>query len=241
VDDLVLLERRDAVLVVTLHRPTVHNVLDQSLTDALIDALAQLDGDESLRAGVLTGSSTMFCAGLDLKHFAEHGMPRGLEDPLLRRGSRKPLVAAIEGIAFGGGLELALVADLRVAATNARFAQAETKYGLFPSGGGLLRLPASLVREMVLTAAPIDAERALRHGLVDHLVEPGEALSTALELAQAIAANPPAGVQAAKRILDAMGDLAENEVWALQAELAREVFATDDAKAAVDAFVNRSR
>jgi len=241
VDEVVLLERREGVLVVTLHRPAAHNVLDQPLTDALIDAFAQLDADESLRAGVLTGSSTMFCAGLDLKQFAAHGMPRGLEDPLLRRGSRKPLVAAIEGIAFGGGLELALVADIRIAATNARFAQAETKYGLFPSGGGLLRLPASLVREMVLTAAPIDAERALHHGLVDHLVPPGATLAAALDLAEAIAANPPAGVQAAKRILDARGDLTEAEVWALQTELSREVFASDDARAAVDAFVNRSR
>jgi enoyl-CoA hydratase len=241
VDDVVLLERRDAVFVITLHRPAAHNVLDQELTDALIEAFRELDGDESLRAGVLTGSSTMFCAGLDLKHFAAHGMPTGLEGTVLRHGSRKPLVAAIEGIAFGGGLELALVADLRVAATNARFAQAETKYGLFPSGGGLLRLPATLVREMVLTAQPVDAERALHHGLVDHLVAPGETLARAVDLAEAIASNPPAGVQAAKRIVDARGELTEDQVWDLQAELSREVFASDDAKAAVDAFVNRSR
>jgi enoyl-CoA hydratase len=234
-------ESLDGVLVITLDRAKQHNVLDQALTDGLIDACAQLDGDGDLRAGVITGKGPSFCAGLDLKHFAAHGMPTGLEDQVLRHGSRKPLVAAIEGMAFGGGLELALIADIRVASTTARFAQAETKYGLFPSGGGLLRLPEPLRREMVLTAAPIDAERALAHGLVQHLTGPGETLEAALAIARQIADNPPGGVQAAKRILDSLGDLSEDGVWQLQQELSAEVFASDDVRAAIAAFVNRSR
>jgi enoyl-CoA hydratase len=234
-------EALDRVLVITLDRAKQHNVLDQTLTDGLVEACAQLDGDGDLRAGVLTGKGASFCAGLDLKHFAAHGMPTGLEDKVLRHGSRKPLVAAIEGMAFGGGLELALIADIRVASTTARFAQAETKYGLFPSGGGLLRLPEPLRREMVLTAAPIDAERALAHGLVQHLTAPGETLEAALTIAQQIAANPPGGVQAAKRILDTLGDLSEDGVWQLQQDLSAKVFASDDVRAAIAAFVNRSR
>jgi enoyl-CoA hydratase len=237
--EVVLTEARDGVLVITLHRPDAHNVIDQAMTDGVLEAIAELDGDESLRAGVLTGSSTMFCAGLDLKHFAAHGMPVGMEDALLRHGARKPLVAAIEGVAFGGGLELAMTADILVAADNVRVGQAEVRYGLFPTGGALLRIPESLVREMVLTGAPISAERAHAHGLVARLTAPGGAFDVAFELAQQIAANPPGGVQAAKRVLDARGDLTEDEVWALQAELSREVFASDDVTDAVRAFLNR--
>jgi enoyl-CoA hydratase len=234
-------EARGGVLVITLDRAKQHNVLDQALTDGLVEACAKLDGDDGLRTGVLTGNGPSFCAGLDLKHFAAHGMPTGLEDQVLRHGSRKPLVAAIEGMAFGGGLELALIADIRVASSTARFAQAETKYGLFPTGGGLLRLPEALRREMVLTAAPIDAERALAHGLVQHLTAPGETLEAALTIARQIAANPPGGVQAAKRILDTAGDLSEDGIWSLQEALSAEVFASDDVRAAIEAFVNRSR
>jgi enoyl-CoA hydratase len=234
-------EARDGVLVITLDRAKQHNVLDQALTNGLVEACAQLDRDDGLRAGVLTGNGPSFCAGLDLKHFAAHGMPTGLEDQVLRHGSRKPLVAAIEGMAFGGGLELALIADIRVASSTARFAQAETKYGLFPTGGGLLRLPEALRREMVLTAAPIDAERALAHGLVQHLTAPGGTFEVALTIAQQIAANPPGGVQVAKRILDAAGDLSEDGIWSLQEALSAEVFASDDVRAAIEAFVNRAR
>jgi enoyl-CoA hydratase len=232
-------EDRGGVLVITLHRPEVHNVIDQALTDGLLEALSHLDGEDTLRAGVLTGSSTMFCAGLDLKHFAAHGMPRGLEDQVLRHGSRKPLVAAIEGVAFGGGLELAMTADILVAASNARVGQAEVRYGLFPTGGALLRLPHALRRELVLTGAPIDAQRAHAHGLVQHLTEPGAALAKALELAEQIAGNPPGGVQAAKQVLDALGDLTAEQAWALQSDLAREVFASDDVQHAVATFLNR--
>jgi enoyl-CoA hydratase len=235
----VLTEARDGVLVITLNRPKAHNVIDQALTDGVLDAIAVLDGDDSLRVGILTGSPTMFCAGLDLKYFAAHGMPVGMEDVLLRRGARKPLVAAIEGVAFGGGLELAMIADVLVAANDVKLGQAEVRYGLFPTGGALLRLPAGLVREMVLTGLPTTAERALQHGLVHRLTEPGRAFETAFEIAAAIASNPPGGVQAAKHVLDAAPNLTEDEVWDLQQELAHDVFASDDGRRAVDAFVNR--
>ena len=235
----VLTEARDGVLVITLNRPKAHNVIDQAVTDGVLEAIAVLDGDDTLRVGLLTGSPTMFCAGLDLKHFAAHGMPVGMEDVLLRHGARKPLVAAIEGVAFGGGLELAMIADVLVAATDAQLGQAEVRYGLFPTGGALLRLPAALIREMVLTGQPITAERALQHGLVHRLTEPGKSFQTALELATTIAANPPGGVQAAKQVLDARGNLTEDEVWALQQRLAADVFAGDDVQQAVNAFLNR--
>ncbi len=240
--DAVLTSVEDRVLVVTLNRPEVKNAIDSAMSLGVLDALRRLDGEADLRVGVITGAGGTFCAGMDLKAFATAGLPEKV-DTVFRYGAEKPLIAAIEGPAVGGGLEMALIADLLVASTDAVLGSPEVKFGLFPGGGALLRLPRhlpqSIVTELALTGAPISAEVAFRHGMVARLCQPGETLPTALELAHAIAANAPLGVTAAKRILRRVPGRTEDELWPEQRALVDEVFASGDAQEGARAFAER--
>ena len=232
----------DGVLVITLNRPEVRNAIDSALSLGVLHALATLDAGDDLRVGVLTGAGGTFCAGMDLKAFAVHGLPAKVDD-VLRHGCRKPLVAAVEGVAVGGGLELALIADLLVAASDARLGSPEVKFGLFPGGGALLRLPRhlpqSIVTELALTGEPLSAEAAFAHGLVVRLCEPGHALDTALELARAIARNAPLGVDAALRLLRMAPGRTEEDLWAEQRRLVDAVFHSEDAQEGARAFAEK--
>ena len=232
----------DGVLIITLNRPEVRNAIDSALSLGIHAALAALDADESLRVGVLTGAGGTFCAGMDLKAFAVHGLPDKVDD-VLRHGCRKPLVAAIEGIAVGGGLELALIADLLVAARDARIGSPEVRFGLFPGGGALLRLPRllpqSIVTELALTGELMSAEAAYAHGLVVRLCDPGDTLDTALELAGAIARNAPLGVDATLRLLRRAPGRTEEDLWAEQVALVDTVFHSEDAQEGARAFAEK--
>jgi enoyl-CoA hydratase len=234
--------RRDGILVITLNRPGVKNAINSDLSLGVLDALADLDADDSLRVGVLTGAGGSFCAGMDLKAFAESGLPQKIDD-VLRDGCQKPLIAAIEGVAVGGGLELALIADLLVAASDARIGSPEVKFGLFPGGGALLRLPRhlpqSLVTELALTGEPLSAQAALDHGLIVRMSEPGRALHAALELASAIARNAPLGVDAAKRLLRMAPGRTEEALWTEQRKLVDSVFHSEDAREGARAFAEK--
>lgn len=240
--DAVQTSAADGVLVITLNRPEVRNAIDSALSLGVHASLAALDADDSLRVGVLTGAGGTFCAGLDLKAFAAQGLPDRIDD-VLRHGCRKPLVAAIEGVAVGGGLELALTADLLVAARDARFGSPEVKFGLFPGGGALLRLPRllpqSIVAELALTGELLSAEAAYTHGLVVRLCDPGDTLSAALELAHAIARNAPLGIDATLRLLRRAPGRTEEELWAEQVALVDAVFDSEDAREGARAFAEK--
>ncbi len=179
---------------------------------------------------------------MDLKAFAVSGLPARV-DELFRERCRKPLIAAIEGVALGGGLELALVADLLVAARDARLGSPEVRFGLFPGGGALLRLPRllplSVVTEMAMTGEPIDATAAFDHGLVARLCDPGRALEVALELASSIARNAPLGVDAVKQLLRSASGRPEGEAWQDQRALVDAVFHSQDAAEGARAFAER--
>jgi len=238
----VLTSVEDKVLVITLSRPDVKNAIDSAMSLGVLDALCRLDDDGELRVGVLTGAGENFCAGMDLKAFARAGLPEKI-DTVFRYGSRKPLIAAVEGVAVGGGLEMALMADLLVASDNARFGSPEVKFGLFPGGGALLRLPRhlphSIVTEMALTGDPISAETAFRHGLIARICPPGQTLGVALELADRIARNAPLGVDAAKRILQLAPGRTEEELWPEQRALVDTVFGSEDAKEGARSFAEK--
>jgi enoyl-CoA hydratase len=173
VNDTVLTEVRGQVLVITLDRPDARNALDSDVTQGLLAGFERLDADDDLAAGVLAANGTGFCSGMDLKAFAASGPPKGL-DKLLRASVRKPVVAAVEGFALAGGLELALTADLIVAASGTTFGIPEVRVGLFAAGGGLLRLPRAIpyrrAMELALTGDAITAEEAHAWGLINRIV-----------------------------------------------------------------------
>lgn len=235
-----------AVLVITIARPGQRNAVNRAVAGGIAAAVDRLDGDDDLRAGVLTGAGGYFCAGMDLKAFATGERPhvpgRGFGG-LVERPPRKPLVAAVEGFALAGGMELALACDLIVAARGARFGLPEVKRGLVPAAGGLLRLPARVPRgaalELVLTGEPMSSERAFELGLVTRIAEPGAALDDALALAAAIAANAPLATVAAKAILDGAPGWPAGEAWARQRAIADPVIGSDDAKEGALAFAQK--
>ncbi len=245
-DQAVLAERRVRVLQITINRPDQRNAVNAAVATGIAAALDQLDEDSGLSVGVLCGAGKGFSAGMDLKAFAAGEVPhagdRGFAG-ITQRASRKPLVAAIEGFAVAGGLEVALACDLIVAARGARLGVPEVKRSLVAAGGGLLRLPRVLPRnvavELALTGDLITAERAHELGLVNRLTEPGEAVRVALELAGTIAANGPLALEATKRILLESADWPQREFFSRQAEISGPVFASEDAQEGARAFAEK--
>ncbi len=240
--DEVLTERRERVLLITLNRPDARNAINTALTRALTAAIDELDTDEGLTAGVLTGAGRGFSAGMDLKAFATEGPPKGF-DEFLRNGAKKPMIAAIEGFAVAGGLEIALTCDLLVAAKGVKLGIPEVGVGLFAGGGALMRLPRlvpyGVAMEMALTGDPISAEKALEYGLVARVTEPGKAVDEAITLATRIARNAPLSVAASKQlIVDSFGRT-EEEFWKHQIPLMKKVFASDDAKEGPRSFTEK--
>src|SRR5438445_6703503 len=209
----VLTERRGNVLLITLNRPEVRNAVNAALAAGVAGALDELDGDESLSVGVLTGAGGFFCAGMDLGAFVKGESPwfgdRGFAG-IAQRASRKPLIAAIEGFAVAGGMEIALACDLIVAARGAKMGVPEVPRSLVAACGALLRLPRRMpypvVMELALTGDTLPAERFHDYGVVTRLAEPGSAVDVALELAAAISRNGPLAVAASKRILQEQFD-----------------------------------
>jgi enoyl-CoA hydratase len=242
----VLVERRGAVQVITINRPSARNALDAEVAAAVAAAVDQLDADDDLRAGVLTGAGGTFSAGMDLKAFLRGESPslpgRGLCG-ITRTPPRKPLIAAVEGWALAGGFELVLACDLVVAARTARFGVPEVKRSLVAAGGAALllpqRVPRAVALELLLTGEPIGAERAAAVGLVNRLVDEGAAVDAAVELAGTIAANGPLAVAATKRIVQEAPSWPAAEAWSRHDELVAPVFTSDDAREGSTAFAER--
>jgi enoyl-CoA hydratase/carnithine racemase len=239
----VLTEERGNVLLITLNRPEVRNAVNAALAAGVAGALEELDGDDDLAVGVLTGAGGFFCAGMDLGAFVKGESPwfgdRGFAG-IAQRGSRKPLIAAIEGFALAGGMEVALACDLIVAAKGARLGIPEAKRSLVAAGGALLRLPRRMpyhvVMELALTGDPLPADRFHELGLVNRLSEPGSAVEVALELAAQLAENGPLALAASKRILQEQFDWSSAEMWEKQGAIAGPVMASEDAREGASAF-----
>ncbi|WP_030609624.1 crotonase/enoyl-CoA hydratase family protein [Streptomyces fulvoviolaceus] len=222
-----VLERNGPIAVITLNRPKALNAVNAELSSAVGAALDEFAADPELRVAVLTGAGRAFCAGMDLKAAAA-GLPvmaPGNEEwgfgGVVSHWVDKPLIAAINGLALGGGAEIALACDLAVADENAVIGLPEVRRGLIPGAGGAIRLPRVIPRnvalEMLFTGEPITAATAARWGLVNKVTPAGKSVEAALELAEAIAVGAPMALGAVKRLVHASPDLGsdwESMAWA---------------------------
>ncbi|MGD9961988.1 crotonase/enoyl-CoA hydratase family protein [Nocardioides sp.] len=234
------------ILVITLNRPDARNAVNSEVARALAATLDGFDNDPDRRVGVLTGAGAGFSAGMDLKAFLTGDLPfidgRGFAG-FTQAPPRKPLIAAIEGFALAGGLEMALACDLIVASNDARLGLPEVTRALVAAGGGLLRLaqriPYHVAAEVALTGQPMSVDRLREVGLLNRVTEPGAALQTALKLADTIASNGPLAVTGSKHILSQAGDWGLGAGWGLQAGTADLVNSSDDAQEGSRAFAER--
>ncbi|WP_010525698.1 crotonase/enoyl-CoA hydratase family protein [Nesterenkonia sp. F] len=245
-DSPVLTEARDGILIITIDRPQARNAVDAEVARGLAAAVDELTADDDLRVGVLTGAAGTFSAGMDLKAAARGESPsvegRGFGG-LVEHDTAKPLIAAVEGHALGGGFELALACDLVVAASGATFALPEVRRGFLAGGGGAVRLPRRiphhLAMELLLTGRSVEADRASSLGLINAVTPDGEALAGALELAEEVAANAPLALAGVKQVVRSADRLPEPEAFAAQREVLAELSRSEDFAEGARAFAEK--
>ncbi|MFF5969040.1 crotonase/enoyl-CoA hydratase family protein [Streptomyces collinus] len=239
-------ERIGSTLLITLDRPEARNAVNAATATALAAALDELEADPALRVGVLTGEGGTFSAGMDLKAALRGESPevegRGFGG-LTESRPDKPLIAAVEGYAMGGGFELALACDLIVAAEDARFGLPEVKRGLIAAGGGVIRLPGRiphhLAMEFLLTGEPVDGRRAGELGLANRVTSKGQAVAEALRLGERLAENAPLALAAVKRVVRAAEGASDEEAFAFQRGEMKTLMASDDVREGMTAFAER--
>jgi enoyl-CoA hydratase len=244
--ELVLTDRRDGVLTITINRPKQKNAINRDVAVAVAAALDELDADPTLSVGVLTGAGGTFSAGMDLKAFAGGQTPilpgRGFGG-ITRAEVRKPLIAAVEGWALGGGFEMVLACDVIVAAQDAKFGLPEVKRGLIAGEGGVIRLPQRIpyhvAVKVLLTGEPLSAVDAKQYGLVSELTESGAALANAQELAVRIAGNAPLALARVKTVLRETQGLDDAEAFQRQDKDAHGLLDTEDAHEGALAFAEK--
>ena len=246
----VLTERIGHVAVITINRPEVFNCVDNDVSAGIEAALDEFEGDDNVWVIVITGAGDKaFCSGMDLRAFAKLGREakifteRGGFGGVTHRKLTKPTIAAVNGVALGGGLEIALACDLVVAAENARFGIPEVKVGLVAAAGGITRLtkriPRGLALEMGMTGEPIDAARALAAGLASRIAERGKTLEEALSLAESICAASPVAVRQTREVMIATAQMDDDEAWELCRSANRVVLKSEDMKEGQRAFAEK--
>ena len=248
----VLTEKKDNVGVMTLNRPEALNALNSQVLADMSAAFDELQNDDEVRVIVITGAGRAFAAGADIGEMAELNMLEGrafgnVGQKLYRKieKSEKPVIAAVNGYALGGGLELAMCCDIRIAADNAVFGQPETGLGITPGFSGTQRLAAivgqSKAAEMILTAANIKADEALRLGLVSKLTEPEELVAEAEAMAAKIASNAPLAVRWANAAIKRGAQVDIESGIAIEADLFGMCFGTEDQKEGMAAFLEKRK
>ena len=247
---------------VTLNRPEAKNAMNPEVAVGLHDAWVSIRDDDQVRVGVVTGTGDCFCAGADLGQLVPlmSGLrktenewdERLLADPniaacgLLRNfNPEKPVIAAINGHAIAGGMELVQGTDIRVASAAARFGVQEVKWAIFPAGGSTVRLPLQVgfakAMELMLTGDLIDADAALDCGFLNYVVEPDQVLPKAMEIAEKIAANGPIAVKAIRQSARECLGLPEAEALKLESKISGPVFQTEDAREGPLAFMQKRK
>ena len=242
--DSVLLDRRGAVMIITINRPEVRNAINAEAAQELSHAIDELEADERVEIAIFTGRGKFFCAGADLKAAAALGSSGAVAERgpmgICAKPPTKLSIAAIEGGAAGGGFEIALACDLIVAAKDARLGLPEVRHNLVAVGGGLLRLPRrippNVAAEVALTGDLYPASFFHRHGLVNRLTIPGQALDEALDLAAQILRNGPGAVAATTAILRTASGRPDGAQWEDQASLVRDLRESTDRTQGIRAF-----
>ncbi|MFL6734272.1 MAG: enoyl-CoA hydratase [Sphingomicrobium sp.] len=244
----ILLERRDAVTIITLNRPEALNALNSKVLRELIHALSAYDADPAQRCLILTGSEKAFAAGADIKEMQSQGFAdmysanffAGWEQVT---ATRKPWIAAVSGFALGGGCEVAMMADFIIASDTAKFGQPEIKLGVTPGMGGSQRLAAAVGKakamEMCLTGRMMDAAEAERSGLVAKVVPAADLLDEALKVATQIASMAPLAALATKEMVNAAFELPLSQGVRFERRLFHGLFGTEDQKEGMSAFVEK--
>ncbi|MGF6306728.1 enoyl-CoA hydratase [Bradyrhizobium sp. i1.8.4] len=241
----VLTEVRGPILIITLNRPEAKNAANLALSRGVAAAIDRLDADDALGVGIVTGAGGTFCSGMDLKGFLKGERPsipgRGFAG-LTEAPPKKPLIAAVDGYALAGGMEIALSCDMIVANRNAKFGIPEVKRGLAAAAGGLIRMPRQMpfrvAMEFALTGEFFGAERAYELGIINRVTD-GPALDAALELAAAIGANGPLAVKASKQVIVESRLWPEDQMWKKQREIVGPVFVSEDAREGAAAFAEK--
>ena len=241
----VLTQVDDGVLIVTINRPEAKNAMTKAAAEGIAAAMDLLDNEDDLRVGILTGAGGTFCSGMDLKGFLRGESPtvegRGFGG-VVQAPPKKPLIAAVEGYALAGGLELMIACDLVVAHKDAKFGIPEAKRGLVAAAGGVMMLPDQIperiAMELALTGDFIGADRAYELGLINEVTE-GSALDAAKALAARIAANGPLAVRVSKQVMKESRGWAMDERYTKQAQLIAPVFVSEDAREGAAAFAEK--
>jgi len=241
-------ETRGRLAVITLNRPEARNAINGEVARGMEAALDRLEEDPELWVGIIAAKGSAFSAGADLKAVAAGegaslSTERGGFGGIVARELDKPLIAAVDGPALAGGFEIALACDLIVASRAARFGLPEVKRSLLAAAGGLFRLPrvlpAKIAMELALTGDPIDAERAHQFGLVNVLVDAGQALAGAISLAERICENAPLAVRESRRLVRESLGRDEKELWQRTFEAFGRVVVTDDFREGPRAFIEK--
>ena len=247
-DETVLLEQRGNVLVIRLNRPAARNAVNGPVAVGIEAGIDRLEAEDSLWVGVLTGTREFFSAGADLKLInagkgEEMFTARGGFAGIVQRGRVKPLIAAVEGPALAGGLEIVLSCDMVVASFQSRFGIPEVKRSLLAAAGGVFRLgqvlPRNVAFEMGLTGDPIDAERAYSLGLLNALSEPGQALEGALDLAGRVCANAPIAVRRTRELMVELRGADDAAGMRRSGEALAGLFSTEDFSEGLNAFIEK--
>ena len=243
----VLTEVDGGVLIVTMNRPEAKNAMNKGQCEGIVAAMDRLEADNDLRCAILTGAGGTFCSGMDLKGFLRGERPsvegRGFGG-LTEWTPSKPVIAAVDGYALAGGMELALSCDLIVANAGSKFGIPEVKRGLAAAAGGLIKLPRQIppriAMELALTGDFIDAKRAYELGFINRIVE-GPAIEGAKELARAVAANGPLALIASKKVVRDSHTWTDEEMWKKQGAIVNPVFVSEDAREGAAAFAEKRK
>lgn len=241
-------EQRGPFAVIKINRPEARNAVNGDVAKGIEEAIDRIEADDAIWVGILTGVPPVFCAGADLKEI-NSGNAAGLATAkggfagFVQRERTKPVIAAVDGPALAGGTEIVLASDLVVASTTATFGIPEVKRSLVAGAGGLFRLgrkiPLNVAMELTLTGDPIDAARAHHFGLVNRLVEPGEALDAAIALAEQICANAPVAVRESRKIVLEATNAPDDVGWQMSAHGMGVAMQSEDFSEGLMAFIEK--